>query len=631
MNLVYRTILIWMSLVFVINAQPNAPQNLNAESVKYDIEGYTGIVVSLRWEEATDGNSDPVPIYTIYRFEGSSSNPEDFESLGSVLWKTGYIDNNVEVGSTYSYFVTATASNMESAPSEIVEITVSEGVEPSETAMVSGNVKDELTNEPIEGVNVVFFSENAFTVMSATTDAEGNYSLELIPGDYKIYFRALQDYFPEFYDNVRHVWEATEMTFEANQSYSDVNALLSPIAPGPMFNLSGSVKDIEGNPIDAMVRVKNTQNDALAVRNKSVRTDDEGNFLVEVPEGSEVILYAHPMDNNFSGEFYENAYSPSTAMVITVDDNIEGINFVLEPNSEGTAAISGGASNSENIGVQGMVIARRLGMERFDRHGNLREFTDEEGNYAFSNLPAGDYILFFLPEEGYLPTYYKEDGSMTINWKEADVLTLDVNSNLEGINFSLMEMPDIPEIGFAEIGGTILDSEGQPIQDAYVYVQNQNDELVSYALSDQYGEYTLTGLAPGSYNLSCDNYLYSQEENTDVTVSLDQQTTVNFTMTPDIPVSANSSALLTKYQLMQNYPNPFNPSTTIQFSILEMDNVKLKIYDILGSEIRILVNEEMSPGVYSVQFNADDLPSGLYIYELTTSKFTQTKKMLLLK
>jgi photosystem II stability/assembly factor-like uncharacterized protein len=82
---------------------------------------------------------------------------------------------------------------------------------------------------------------------------------------------------------------------------------------------------------------------------------------------------------------------------------------------------------------------------------------------------------------------------------------------------------------------------------------------------------------------------------------------------------------------LQNYPNPFNPSTVINFTLPEQSEVELKVYDVLGNEIITLVNEEKSAGSYEVEWNASNLPSGVYIYQLRAGINTQIKKMLLLK
>ena len=85
------------------------------------------------------------------------------------------------------------------------------------------------------------------------------------------------------------------------------------------------------------------------------------------------------------------------------------------------------------------------------------------------------------------------------------------------------------------------------------------------------------------------------------------------------------------FALLQNYPNPFNPTTTIQYSIPQRSNVILKVYDVLGNEVAVLVDEEKERGVYSVNFDASNFASGIYLYRLHAGSFVETKKMILLK
>ncbi len=85
------------------------------------------------------------------------------------------------------------------------------------------------------------------------------------------------------------------------------------------------------------------------------------------------------------------------------------------------------------------------------------------------------------------------------------------------------------------------------------------------------------------------------------------------------------------FSLSQNYPNPFNPSTNIGFRISEFGFVTLKVYNILGKEITTLVSTELSPGSYNVKWNASNYPSGIYFYKITADKYSQTRKMILLK
>jgi|GEM_PF-1520343 len=98
-----------------------------------------------------------------------------------------------------------------------------------------------------------------------------------------------------------------------------------------------------------------------------------------------------------------------------------------------------------------------------------------------------------------------------------------------------------------------------------------------------------------------------------------------------------SSVISKEYILYQNYPNPFNPSTTISFSIPENSFVKLKVYDILGKEVRTLVNDYKQSGVYNINFNGNNLPSGVYFYRIgvgtqnETGNYFEIKKMVLIK
>jgi len=86
-----------------------------------------------------------------------------------------------------------------------------------------------------------------------------------------------------------------------------------------------------------------------------------------------------------------------------------------------------------------------------------------------------------------------------------------------------------------------------------------------------------------------------------------------------------------EFKLEQNYPNPFNPTTTIQYQLPQDARVTLKVYDILGSEVTTLVNEEQEAGYKEVQFNGNGIASGMYVYRLQAGDFVSTKKMMLLK
>jgi len=98
-----------------------------------------------------------------------------------------------------------------------------------------------------------------------------------------------------------------------------------------------------------------------------------------------------------------------------------------------------------------------------------------------------------------------------------------------------------------------------------------------------------------------------------------------------IGISTISNHVPKTYSLSQNYPNPFNPSTKIKFDVLRSNIVTLKVFDVLGREIATLVNEQVKPGTYEVDWNASNYPSGVYFYTMRTEGYTETKRMILIK
>lgn len=89
--------------------------------------------------------------------------------------------------------------------------------------------------------------------------------------------------------------------------------------------------------------------------------------------------------------------------------------------------------------------------------------------------------------------------------------------------------------------------------------------------------------------------------------------------------------LMAYFTLAQNHPNPFNPSTTISFSLPRASFVTLKIYNLLGEETATLTNEQCAAGEHRVQWQPQDLPSGVYVYRLQAQGFSQSRKLVLLR
>lgn len=139
-----------------------------------------------------------------------------------------------------------------------------------------------------------------------------------------------------------------------------------------------------------------------------------------------------------------------------------------------------------------------------------------------------------------------------------------------------------------------------------------NGATSSVKLFDNAGNYIEDFISSGAGNLLTPNAVVIRESNA-------------------VSVSGSGNSFINNYILEQNYPNPFNPGTIISFSIPNSEFTQLKIYDALGTEINSLVNEYKQSGNYDIEFNAENLPTGIYFYRLISGNYSDTKKMILLK
>lgn len=135
-----------------------------------------------------------------------------------------------------------------------------------------------------------------------------------------------------------------------------------------------------------------------------------------------------------------------------------------------------------------------------------------------------------------------------------------------------------------------------------------------------------TGTGTGSYTSPDSTGLDSV-----VTISIGNPLTETAKWSTTTGISQTNSLVPEKYNLYQNYPNPFNPVTNIKFDIIKSNNVKVIVYDMLGKEIAVLLNEVLQPGSYKVDFDGSSLSSGMYYYKVVTNEFTDIKKMTLIK
>lgn len=179
-----------------------------------------------------------------------------------------------------------------------------------------------------------------------------------------------------------------------------------------------------------------------------------------------------------------------------------------------------------------------------------------------------------------------------------------------------------------EVNNSGFDIERTSVSDSKSEIQNSNWTMIGFVP----GRGTTTEISTYSYideNLSPGFYNYRIKQ-------IDYDGSYKYY---DLEGTVEISSPI-GFELAQNYPNPFNPSTTINFSIPQKSNVTLKVYDVLGNEVRTLLDEEIEAGYHQIEFDANShsglsgisgLPSGIYFYKLQAGKFSETKKMIMIK
>ncbi len=624
-----RVLLFFVVLFFAteIFGQPQPPANLTAVPSNMHMH----IAVKLDW----DPSPTPQIFYNVYRKDGALNDTIPFIKKYEHLWRTDFYDNMVMPGHTYSYYVTAYNMQGESEPSNMVEITLNGGGGGQTGGKIAGRILADVTNLPIPGSKAQIIPEQGFPSM-VMTNQDGYFVKSVPPGNYFVRSQAM-GFISEFYDNVLTIEDAQEITIAEGDSVF-IAVGLAPYVPPATFTVSGSVTDTLGNPLRAMINAFKVFGNTQHLWGYHTATDSLGHYTLNIRENDTIVVLAMPMNFNYLPEFYNNKVTFEDADRIVVTQNITGIDFSLSAKPVYPNGIEGTVKNADGDPVNAFVSVFRdpdttNAMIHHPHHMHNRRYTtmtDSLGFYGFHNMLPGEYILLACPRQGYSRTYFRYDGQPTLNWYEADSVVVTDNGIVTGINFTVVPLPNE---GFASIKGTAIDNSGNPVLGAHIFALDINQQIFTYALTDANGNYVLSGLLPGEYRLYSDKVDYIPSEGLQINISnLLQTSQVDFILNQDgVTGTEDNQSTVSSYELYQNYPNPFNPSTTIKFAVPEQGLVKIAVYDMLGREVKTLINDVVNAGVHSVQFDASDLSSGVYVYKIQSSNFSSAKKLMLLK
>ena len=255
------------------------------------------------------------------------------------------------------------------------------------------------------------------------------------------------------------------------------------------------------------------------------------------------------------------------------------------------------------------------------------------GNYSLSTSHNDSVLIFtgWLSQEGdvdHVNTYYKS----TIDWTKAKPIYPPDNPT----NIDIAVQRIVPADDLSSFSGTIttLDVNNNSIPVVGATVVAQQDTIFTAAtITDNNGNFTLDSLRNGTATILATKIGYALDSST-INVGGNNLNQTNLHL-KSILKSNLTHKIINQFHLSQNYPNPFNPVTTIKFDIpnwvINEIPVKLTIYDILGQEVTILINENLKAGQYEIKWDASKYSSGIYFYELRCRTFKDIKRMILVK
>ena len=482
----------------------------------------------------------------------------------------------------------------------------------SNSVTVSGKVVYD-SGQPFSNAFVWFENTASSKIFSTRTDNNGNYSAAIDSGVY--YIAAYVNYIKNNMLTYRHMYYNNKSSFNDadvvhfGKDTTNINFMFPTLT---LCSISGTISDaVSHKPLsNVFIAVNSIENRDSTF----IGTDQNGNYTIQVFEGS-YTLYAY--QPGYFLEYYKDVFNSfdATRVVVNRDSSkATGINFNLTKPDPGSNSISGLVGDPMWLaGVEVYAIPSDGGKWIGAKTGN-------DGRFFIGNLKNGSYVLLFYMD-GYKSQYFG-DSLNTIN--------LTGNMNLNNI-FVIIEK--LNSVG-GEITGTISSGSDLPLSGTLLVAVDSLSDTVSTSISDHNGNYSIPSLPNGSYTIIAnkigyDKAVYPQK----IDVNLSDNPIVSGINIFIIPTEVNNyiHILPQAFQLYQNYPNPFNPSTTIKYQIPKESLVTIKIFDVLGREVATLLNAEQKAGEHEVIWNASDIASGVYIYQVKAGNFIAAKKMLLIK
>ena len=262
-------------------------------------------------------------------------------------------------------------------------------------------------------------------------------------------------------------------------------------------------------------------------------------------------------------------------------------------------------------------------MENITKHYFLRRMTqklNKEGRqirFRFLSVLSHELKAPLNAIEGYLKMIKEHEfGNNIENYDEIIERSL---SRISSMRNMIMDMLDLTQI-----------ESGKKVRE----ISNINITQIARTAIDTMNPYAIQKDVTIFLNAPDDIYIQADQEEMEIILNNLISNAIKYNISNGkvfCNITKNENEIVTDYNLEQNYPNPFNPTTKISFAIPNNEKVTIEIFNSNGEKIKTSLDENKVAGKYQLEFNAEGLSSGIYFYRITANKFSQTKKMILIK
>ncbi|MCD4818549.1 MAG: carboxypeptidase regulatory-like domain-containing protein [Candidatus Cloacimonetes bacterium] len=506
------------------------------------------------------------------------------------------------------------------------------------SATITGSIVNETGNQVINANVVIiemsedngsFFPTWQQEPIISETFLENTYLIENIPaGNYIIY--AFAPLFDTVYYNNSLNWQNADIFTLTEDSYiENIDFTLSnPLT----YELSGVVSDYN---TDSLPEVRF---DIISLKQnfysfETTITNEAGFYQTNIPSGDYIFAVSHLTENLFYEVlFYNNSNAFLDADIVHIEQYSENYDFNYEELDSWGNYLSGIIFDDGEIPEYPVFISVSSEEDDWEKATLMKS----DGSFIISGLNNGTYHCYAVSD--FSPPVFPQN---IFDWESA--FTINIEGNVEDINF---EIKQNNIFGVLSLDGFVTDLHGNQIQNVSVILLNDLGEISGYCQTNHFGFFEIQHIVPDNYQIMITKLNYTTQIQE---ISISDDETMNFAIENLSLLDPTTIPDKMEFYL-SNYPNPFNPSTTILFKIpsrvldqnptRDFKNTRIEIYNIKGQKIKEL---EISPesireklGINEVVWNGTDnnnkfVSSGIYLYKLKNDKYSDLKKMILLK